>query len=69
MKFNIYSLLAPFNLSPGTPTPQNREPRPVAEEPALPEIDYSLLATIARSKDETRRAVDTPFKTAASVNV
>jgi hypothetical protein len=68
MKFNIYSLFAPFNLSPGTPVTQNREPRPAAEEPALPEIDYSLLATIVRPKDETRRAVGKPFTTAANAN-
>jgi hypothetical protein len=68
MKFNIYSLLAPFNLGPGAPVTQNREPRPVSEEPELPKIDYSLLASVVRSGDETGRSVRQRLTTAAGAN-
>jgi hypothetical protein len=66
MKFDIYSLFAPFNLSPGTPVPQNREPRPTTEEPTLPAINYSLLA--ARPADRIQHSVRTGFTTAVGAN-
>jgi hypothetical protein len=68
MKFNIYSLLTPFNLNPGAPVPQNREPHPISEEPALPKIDYSLLASVVQSADETGRPARTRFTKAAGAN-
>jgi hypothetical protein len=66
MKFDIYNLFAPFNLSPGTPVPQNREPQPTAGEPTLPAIDYSLL--VARPADRFKHSVRTRFTTAIGAN-
>jgi len=68
MKYDILTLITSLNLYPDGRTSQNREPSPVAEEPALPEIDYALIAAIIQPKNETRQTLNARFSTAASAN-
>ena len=68
MKYDILSLITSLNLNQGSPAVRNREPLPTAEEPALPEIDYALIAAIVQPKNETRQSLNARFSTAASAN-
>jgi hypothetical protein len=68
MKFDIFGIFRAISLSATAPVTQNREARPQAEEPRLPEIDFALLVAIARPKTDNRVRTNARFTTTAGVN-